>query len=140
VLHSARYKEERAHNNEEIDEILEFVGLSDVRNERASQLPYGRQRILEIARALVTKPKLLLLDEPAAGLNSQEIHTLMELISSINERGISVLLIEHRMEVVGNLADWVFVLNHGAKVAEGTFDVIKEDPAVIQAYLGKGGK
>ncbi len=139
VLDSAKYRKETAAGAAEVNEILEFVGLADLRNERACNLPYGKQRILEIARALATKPKLLLLDEPAAGLNSQEIYALMELVSKINKRGISVLLIEHRMEFVGKLADWVFVLHHGSKIAEGAFDVIKNDPAVIHAYLGRGG-
>ena len=139
VLNSAAYRQERAAFTAEVDEVLDFVGLADLRNERARNLPYGNQRILEIARALITKPRVLLLDEPAAGLNSQEIYALMELITKINESGITVLLIEHRMEIIGKLADIVFVLNHGSKIAEGTFDVIKEDPAVVEAYLGKGG-
>lgn len=139
VLNSARYRRETAMVNAEVDEILNFVGLAGLRNEYARNLPYGKQRILEIARALVTNPKLLLLDEPAAGLNSQEIYDLMELITRINEKGITILLIEHRMELVSKLADWIFVLNHGSKVAEGTFDIIKKDPAVIEAYLGKRG-
>jgi branched-chain amino acid transport system ATP-binding protein len=138
VLDSSRYRRDMATCAAEVNEILDFVGLLDLKEERARNLPYGKQRILEIARALVTNPKLLLLDEPAAGLNSQEINALMELIRRINQRGISILLIEHRMELVGNLADWVFVLNHGSKIAEGAFDVIKENPDVIQAYLGKG--
>ena len=138
MFDTAKHRQERAAFAEEVDEVLKFVGLEDVRNELARNLPYGRQRILEIARALVTKPKLLLLDEPAAGLNSAEIYTLMELIKKINETGISVFVIEHRMELVGELADWVFVLNYGSKIAEGTFDEIRENPAVIEAYLGKG--
>lgn len=139
VLNTARYRQEKAESTAEIDDILAFVGLTDVRDELACNLPYGKQRILEIARALITKPKLLLLDEPAAGLNSKEIYSLMELVAKINEAGISVLLIEHRMEFVGNLADWVFVLNHGSKIAEGTFEQVKANPDVIQAYLGRGG-
>ena len=139
VLNTARYRKERAANTDEVNEVLAYVGLADLRNEKARNLPYGKQRILEIARALITKPKLLLLDEPAAGLNSKEIYSLMELVAKINQQGITVLLIEHRMEFVGTLADWVFVLNHGRKIAEGTFDQIKVDPDVIQAYLGRGG-
>ncbi|HHV94240.1 MAG TPA: ABC transporter ATP-binding protein [Firmicutes bacterium] len=138
MFDTAKHRRERAAFAEEVDEVLKFVGLDDVRSELARNLPYGRQRILEIARALVTRPKLLLLDEPAAGLNSAEIYTLMELIKKINATGISVFVIEHRMELVGELADWVFVLNYGSKIAEGTFEEIKENPAVIEAYLGKG--
>jgi branched-chain amino acid transport system ATP-binding protein len=110
VLNASRYRKERETFAAEVEAILDFVGLADLRNEQACNLPYGNQRILEIARALITKPRLLLLDEPAAGLNSQEIYSLMELISKINEQGITVLLIEHRMEVVGRLANRVFVL------------------------------
>ncbi|NLD59752.1 MAG: ABC transporter ATP-binding protein [Clostridiales bacterium] len=128
---------EEQQNAREIDEVLEFVGLSNLRGELAGNLPYGKQRILEIARALVTGPKLLLLDEPAAGLNSQEILSLMDLVTRINARGIGVLLIEHRMELVGRLSNWVYVLDHGVKIAEGRFESIKEDPMVIEAYLGR---
>lgn len=137
ILNTPKYRKHRAECTEEVNETLEFVGLVDNGDELASNLPYGKQKVLEIARALVTNPNVLLLDEPAAGLNSQEIHILIELIEKINEKGLTVLLIEHRMEFVRNLADWVFVLNQGRKVAEGTFDVIKENPEVITAYLGK---
>lgn len=140
VFDTPRHRREIAQFTGEVDAILEFVGLTDVRKERARNLPYGKQRTLEIARALVTQPKLLLLDEPAAGLNSQEIYALMGLIDRINQRGITILLVEHRMELVGGLAKWVFVLNYGSKIAEGTFDVIKETPAVIEAYLGRRGR
>lgn len=138
ILDTPKHRREMAAYSEEVDEILDFVGLAESRDEQARNLPYGKQRVLEIARALVTKPKLLLLDEPAAGLNSEEIYVLMELIRRINDLGISVLVVEHRMEVVGELADWVFVLNHGSKIAEGIFEDIKENPAVIEAYLGRG--
>lgn len=137
VLNTKKYRDEVKATTEEIAGILELVGLGALKDELASNLPYGRQKILEIARALITKPKLLLLDEPAAGLNSQEIVSLMELIKKINKNGISVLLIEHRMEFVGKLSDWVFVLDHGCKIAEGRFEEIRENPIVVEAYLGK---
>ncbi|MGI6668816.1 MAG: ABC transporter ATP-binding protein [Acetivibrionales bacterium] len=137
VFHTPGYKKETASNIEKVTEILDFVGMADLRNELARNLPYGKQKILEIARALVTSPKLLLLDEPAAGLNSQEIRGLIGLIRKINEQGISILLIEHRMEMVGELANWVFVLDHGSKITEGPYAAIKENPDVIQAYLGR---
>lgn len=137
VFNTPRYRRESEAYAKEVEEVLEFVGLTDLRDELARNLPYGKQRILEIARALITKPKLLLLDEPAAGLNSAEIYSLMELIKKINDTGISILIIEHRMELIRQLADWVFVLNHGSKIAEGRFEEIQNNPAVVEAYLGK---
>ena len=122
-----------------IDEVLDFVDLRQSRDELVRNLPYGRQKVLEIARALMARPKLLLLDEPAAGLNSAEKEQLMRLVGRIRDTGVSVLLIEHEMAFVEGLSDRVFVLNYGKKIAQGSFAEIKRDQAVIEAYLGTGG-
>ena len=121
-------------------EILRFVNLDGALNELAENLAYGHQRRLEIARALAMEPKLLLLDEPAAGLNPAESQALMELIRKIRERGITVLLIEHDMQVVMGISDRVAVLDYGEKIAEGTPAEVRANPAVIAAYLGKGSE
>jgi branched-chain amino acid transport system permease protein len=117
-------------------EILHFVNLARYANEPAISLPYGLQRKLEIARAIVSDPVLLLLDEPAAGLNPAETAQLMTLISSIRDRGVTVLLIEHHMEMVMAISDNIVVLDYGAKISEGAPDHVRNDPAVINAYLG----
>jgi len=118
--------------------LLERVGLAKQANEFAKNLPYGAQRRLEIARALATEPLLLLLDEPAAGMNHQETLELDALILSLkNDDGLSILLIEHDMKLVMRLSDHIFVMDYGCKIAEGTPDQVRNNPAVIKAYLGE---
>ncbi len=118
-------------------DILEKIGLSSYQNEFAKNLPYGAQRRLEIARALATEPVLLLLDEPAAGMNPQETIELVNLIQEIAAEGQSILLIEHDMKLVMSLSERIFVMDYGKKIAEGTPEEIRNNPEVIKAYLGE---
>ncbi len=118
-------------------EILKKIGLEQHANEYAKNLPYGDQRRLEIARALATEPLMLLLDEPAAGMNPQETLELDELITKIRNEGLAILLIEHDMKLVMNISDYIFVVDYGKKIAEGSPEEIAQNPAVIKAYLGE---
>ena len=117
---------------------LEFAGMKELADVRAENLPFGKGRLLEIARALAVEPVIILMDEPAAGLNSRETIGLAALIRKITDSGITVMLVEHDMELVMDICDSVVVLNLGSKLAEGTPREIQENPAVIAAYLGEG--
>jgi branched-chain amino acid transport system ATP-binding protein len=132
-----RYRREERESEDRARELLSFVGLSKVANELAKNLPYGDQRRLEIARALATDPKLLLLDEPTAGMNARETAEAVALVKAIQGRGISVVLIEHDMRFVFGLCDRVAVLVQGEKLVEGTPKQVQSDERVVAAYLGK---
>jgi branched-chain amino acid transport system ATP-binding protein len=136
LLRPASARREEAQVEARARDLLAFTGLAALADEPASALPYGRQRMLELARAMAAGPKLILLDEPAAGLNAEESAALSRIIRRIADDGTTVLLIEHDMTLVMNTADRVVVVDFGSKIAQGTPAQVRADPAVIAAYLG----
>lgn len=137
ILGGVAFRAEEKAIRERSLEYLELVGLENSAETIAANLPYGSQKRLEIARAIATEPRLILLDEPTAGMNPQETSGMMELIKKLQELGKTIILIEHDMKVVMGISENIVVLDHGVKIAEGTPEEIRSNPLVIEAYLGK---
>ncbi len=141
VFRTARFWQEEKAALQEARQLLSFVGLKDAGDLPAHSLPYGAQRRLEIARSLASKPKLLMLDEPTAGMNPQETLEMTQFIRQLRDQlGITILLIEHDMRLVMEISEWITVLDYGEKIAEGTSDEIQKNQKVIEAYLGRGAR
>ncbi len=137
IFRTSGMRREEKELREKALSLLEFVGLAECAAEEAGSLPYGRQRLLELARGLAASPRLLLLDEPTAGMNLTESAMLTRMIGKIRDLGITIFLVEHHMKVVMGISDQVTILDHGVKIGEGTPEEIKKDEKVIRAYLGE---
>ena len=139
LIPAGAFKKNRSDCQNEAMALLEFLGLSDKANDRAGSLPYGTQRLLEIARSLATRPKLFMLDEPAAGLNDTEVQFLMGRLKDLQNQGMTIVLVEHNMKLVMNVADEIFVMDHGEYLFDGKPNEVQSNPKVIAAYLGADG-
>jgi ABC-type branched-subunit amino acid transport system ATPase component len=136
LMHGPAFRRSQARRRAEAMELLAFVGLVNQRHALAGSLSYGEQRMLEFARALATRPRLLLIDEPAAGLNAAEVDRLLDRILTTRRNGVTVVVVEHNMELVMNVADRVLVMDYGQRLFEGVPADVQKDPAVVAAYLG----